>query len=164
MKTTLVTAVAAATALLPGAADAAERHAVTVTPTARAGADGRTAVVSGTYTCEGYTGPVRLRVSLRTERTRPLTAAETETVKNLFQWLGAPGVPVPKTSTASTAQTRTLDGTCDGSATPHRWEYTFSGPATKDTKGSVAVTMTAEDSRTPKARQLADTASDVTFA
>ncbi|MEU6992891.1 hypothetical protein ABZ953_19815 [Streptomyces sp. NPDC046465] len=163
MKTTLVTALAAAAALLPGAANAAERHAVTVTPTARAGADGKSAVVSGTYTCEGYTGPVRLRVALRTEQTRPLNAAETETVKNLFQWLGVPGAPVPKTSTATTARTRTLDGTCDGSATAHRWEYAFAGPATKATKASVAVTMTAEDSRTAKARQLADTAGDVAF-
>ncbi|MEU1147920.1 hypothetical protein ACFYO9_27025 [Streptomyces sp. NPDC005863] len=164
MKTILVTTVAALTALAPGAASAAPRHALTLDTTARTSADGSRAVLSGTYTCEGFTGSVRLRIALRTQQTRPLTAAETETVKNLYQWLGIPGTPVPKTSTANTAIQHTFSASCDGSATAHPWERGFSGAGPKGTKASVTVTMLDMNARTPEENPLARTSADVTFA
>ncbi|WAL96861.1 hypothetical protein [Streptomyces sp. Je 1-369] len=164
MKTVLVTAVAAATALLPGAAHAADRHEVTLERTARLTPDGTGAVVSGTYTCEGVRGPVRLRVALRTQQKRELTADEKQTVSGLYQWLGLPKLPVPKTATSNTSREQILDGTCDGTATAHPWRHAFTGGVEKGSKASVTVAMTSVDSRTAEARTLADTAGDVTFA
>ncbi|MFD4634123.1 hypothetical protein ACFVYR_28790 [Streptomyces sp. NPDC058284] len=160
----LVTATAATAALAPGAAIAAERHAVTVESTARTSADGSRAVLSGTYTCEGYTGTVRLKVSLRTDQSRPLTPAETATVQHVFQWLGVPGVPVPTTSSSNNLSEQSHPVSCDGSATPHRWESTFYGPGAKGSKAKVKVTLTGKDPRTAEVRNLAETAGEVTFA
>ncbi|MEU6822685.1 hypothetical protein ABZ921_18825 [Streptomyces atriruber] len=159
-----MTAMAAATALLPGAANAAERHEVTLDSTARITADGQKAVVSGTYTCEGFQGPVRLRITLRTQQERDLDADEAQAVQGLYQWVGLPGLPVPETATASTAQEQILDGACDGTATAHPWQHGFTGPAAKGAKGSVAVAMTSVDPRTAEVKELADTKGEVTFA
>ncbi len=164
VKSVLVTAMAAATALLPGAANAADRYEVTLDSTARITADGQKAVVAGTYTCEGFEGPVRLRITLRTQRERELDADEAQAMQGLYQWVGLPGLPVPKTATTSTAQEQILDGTCDGSATAHPWQHGFSGTAEKGVKGSVTVAMTSVDSRTAEVKELADTKGEVTFA
>ncbi|MEU5899025.1 MULTISPECIES: hypothetical protein [Streptomyces] len=164
MKTVLVTAVAAATALLPGAANAADRHEVTLEPTARLTPDGTRAVVTGTYTCEGVRGPVRLRVTLRTQHKRELNADEKQAVSGLYQWLGLPELPVPKKATSSTSREQILEGTCDGTATAHPWRHTFIGGVEKGTEASVTVAMTSVDSRTAQTKTLADATGDVTFA
>ncbi|MFF3642710.1 hypothetical protein [Streptomyces sp. NPDC002564] len=159
-----MTAVAASSALLPAVAHAADRYEVTLDSTARLGADGK-ARVAGTYTCEGFTGPVRLKVRVRTEVTRDLTPAETETVQGIYDWVGIPGTTqVPKTSTVHTTRERILDGTCDGSATAHPWEHGFSGVGTKDGTGTVTVAMTSVDPATAEVTPLADTTGEVTFA
>ncbi|MGW6526758.1 hypothetical protein [Streptomyces venezuelae] len=159
-----MTAVAAATALLPGTADAADRHEVTLERTARLTPDGTQAVVTGTYTCEGVRGPVRLRVTLRTRQERELNADEKQTVSGVYTWLGLPGLPVPKTATSSTSREQILDGTCDGTATAHTWRHAFTGGVQKGTTASVTVAMTSVDSRTAQVTALADTTGDVTFA
>ncbi len=164
VKTVLVTAVAASTALLPGAANAADRHEVTLEPTARLTPDGTQAVVTGTYTCEGVRGPVRLRVTLRTQQKRELNADEKQAVSGLYQWLGLPALPVPKTTTSNTSREQILDGTCDGTAKAHLWRHTFTGGVEKGTKASVTVAMTSVDARTAQSRKLADATGDVTFA
>ncbi|MEV7194011.1 hypothetical protein AB0N81_19715 [Streptomyces sp. NPDC093510] len=155
---------AVTTALTPGAANAADRHEVTLERTARLGAGGTKAAVAGTYTCEGYKGPVRLKVTVRTHRTRELDADEVEAVKGIYQWIGVGGLPVPKTATTSTSQERTLDGTCDGSARAHRWEHALSGEVTKDTRANVTVAMSSVDSRTAETTALAATSGEVTFS
>ncbi|MET8687297.1 hypothetical protein ABZV77_24080 [Streptomyces sp. NPDC004732] len=164
MKTVLVTAMAAATAVLPGAANAADLYEVTVDSTARLTPDGTKAVVAGTYTCQGLQGPVRLRITLRTQQERELDADEAQAVQGLYQWVGLPGLPVPDTATSSTTKEQILDGACDGSATAHPWQHGFAGVPGKGTKGSVTVAMTSVDSSTDEVKKLADTTGEVTFS